>query len=632
MRPSEPSSRDAKTGSRARWRNDGAFHATTFWGPKPDDPEVCGELLRSVGVCGTNVTEREAEGAGRHLARFGLKAAPFLEGQPGVFFLGEAYDEEAVPAFRADRENPERRVRRPCFNDPAVRQALRERVERRIRSYRPDDLLYASVTNEGTITHCCSPFDYCSCPHCAAGFREWLRREYGGLDAVNAAWDTRYDDWDRISGMTTDRAKAVFTADADASLAEWFAFRRFMDFSFHEVLFELRDSVRTCAPGVPVALTGIWPPGAFGGQDWERIAGEYDLLECYDEIGEMELARSLCEGTTDLMGTYPARGDPAHWDHAAWFSFIHGYRCQIVDPFSALIDREKTSLTEHAQRVREWTGPMQDLAQALAGFRRDDDPIFVLHSHASLVRTWVEAELSLADDWAGREWSYTREHDAYLLNEAGWYRVIEDSGRQFRVVSGRAGLPGIDGARKLLILPKAVALSDGEVAWVRDFLESGGTVLHDTEPARFDDQLRLRPGRLPAHPRMLRFGHEMAPYLRQRCESPGPLAALSSFRVVAARVLPAPWVRIEPSEPGRFELTTFAGREERILAVQRNDARIATGQPLPGIRRRAARVTLRFSEAGRVSDILSGERYGAVKELALTIDPVRPTFLHVPSA
>ena len=615
--------------SHARWRNGGEFHPTIFWGPNPEDDPSSGPMLREIGISGTNVTEREAEGMGRHLRGFGLKAAPFLEGQPGVFFFGQQYDEQVVPAFRADRADPAIRVRRPCFNDPAAQAEMFERVERRVRSYDPAHVLYFSVTNEGTITHCCSPFDYCSCRHCAAGFRAWLAELYGDLAAVNAAWAAAYADWGQIEGMTTDRAKEVFTADPDASLAEWFAFRRFMDHSFHEVLFALRDRIRELAPGVPVALTGVWPPGAFGGQDWERIAGEYDLLECYDEMGEMELARSLCADRTDLMGTYPGKAaDHEHWDHAAWFSFIHGYRSQLIDPFSALIDRKTWQPTERSVRIGGWIGAMKKLAAELVGFKRADDSIYLLHSHASLVRTWVETELSKDEDWAGREWAYPRGHDRYLMNENGWYRLIEDAGRQFTVVSARAGLPDLDGAGQLLILPMAVALSDAELDWIGRFLDAGGTVLHDTAVARFDEQLRPRREPVAGHERMLGFGHDLTTYERDRCERLEPLEPMFTFQPLVEKLLPPAWVRLTSAEPARFELTTFARGAERILAVQRNDARIATGQPLGEIKREAVQVTLHFAAPAEVSDLLTGDRRGAIDALTLMIDPIQPTFLH----
>jgi glycosyl hydrolase family 42 (putative beta-galactosidase) len=614
--------------SHARWRTGGEYHPTTFWGPNPDDAPESGPMLRGIGIDGSNVTEREPDALGRHLPDFGLKAAPFLEGQPGVFFFGNRHDNEVVPAFRADRANPDRRRREPCFNNPDVQREMMARVERRVRGYDPDGVLYFSITNEGTVTHCCSPFDYCSCPHCADGFRTWLHDEYGDLDAVNAAWGSDYSDLAQIEGMTTDRAKELFRADPDTSLAEWAAFRRFMDWSFHQALLALRDRVRTLAPGVPVALTGVWPPGAFGAQDWECIAGQYDLIECYDEVGEMELARSLCGDRTDLMGTIPGRAEATHWDHTAWISFIHGYRSELIDGFSALFDRKAGALTDAAHRMHQWIEPMKKLSAELAGLSRADDPIFVLHSHASLMRIWVEGELALDEDWSGREWSYPHDHETYLINAMGWYRLIEDAGRQFQVVSARAGLPQLDGAGQMLILPMAVALSDEEIAWVTAFLDGGGTVLYDAEVGRFDEELRPRPGRLAEHERLVRFEHDLTGYARRRCETFEPLLQQGAFAAIVDEALPPAWVQLDAVDPGRFELTTFGG-DKRVLAVQRHDARLCNGQPLPDNARPPARVVLHFTEPKSVVDILSGEDHGTVDTLPLTIDPIRPTFLRV---
>jgi len=173
----------------------------------------------------------------------------------------------------------------------------------------------------------------------------------------------------------------------------------------------------------------------------------------------------------------------------------------------------------------------------------------------------------------------------------------------------------------------AVALSDRDVAWVRAFIESGGTALCDSEVGRFDEELRPRPGRLGEHPRLVRFGHDLTGYPRRRCETFEPLPEMGAFRPIIDGVLPPAWVRIEPAQPGRFELTTFGRGPERILAVQRNDARLSTGQPLKDNRRPAADVVLRFAEPQALTDALSEEDYGVTDTLTLTIDPIRATFL-----
>ncbi|NLO72531.1 MAG: hypothetical protein GX100_00295, partial [candidate division WS1 bacterium] len=41
----------------------------------------------------------------------------------------------------------------------------------------------------------------CYCEHCTAGFQDWLRQEYGSLEAMNAAWGAKYRDWSEVQQL-----------------------------------------------------------------------------------------------------------------------------------------------------------------------------------------------------------------------------------------------------------------------------------------------------------------------------------------------------------------------------------------------------------------------------------------------
>jgi beta-galactosidase len=40
--------------------------------------------------------------------------------------------------------------------------------------------------------------EFCFCPHSVGRFRTWLKKKYGGLDALNAAWYRRFSDWKQV--------------------------------------------------------------------------------------------------------------------------------------------------------------------------------------------------------------------------------------------------------------------------------------------------------------------------------------------------------------------------------------------------------------------------------------------------
>src|SRR3954468_12946176 len=44
-----------------------------------------------------------------------------------------------------------------------------------------------------------TPVEFCYCPHTQARFRDWLKRKYRTLDAVNSAWYRTFSSWDQVS-------------------------------------------------------------------------------------------------------------------------------------------------------------------------------------------------------------------------------------------------------------------------------------------------------------------------------------------------------------------------------------------------------------------------------------------------
>jgi beta-galactosidase len=88
----------------------------------------------------------------------------------------------------------------------------------------------------------------CWCPVSEAAFRDWLRRRYGSLDALNAAWGTtfwgqHYGDWEHVT--------APRTAPMPVNPAQQLDFRRFSSHEWLACYRGERDAVRAAAPVGP---------------------------------------------------------------------------------------------------------------------------------------------------------------------------------------------------------------------------------------------------------------------------------------------------------------------------------------------------------------------------------------------
>ncbi|GAA2397573.1 beta-galactosidase [Streptomyces glaucosporus] len=112
----------------------------------------------------------------------------------------------------------------------------------------------------------------CWCDETARHFRRWLRRRYGGLDALNDAWGTafwsqRYDDWEEI--VPPRRAQYL------PNPAQTLDFRRFTSDALLECFTAERDVLAERTPRIPVT-TNFMP--LFAGQDGWAWAEREDVV------------------------------------------------------------------------------------------------------------------------------------------------------------------------------------------------------------------------------------------------------------------------------------------------------------------------------------------------------------------
>ncbi|MFJ8579627.1 beta-galactosidase [Micromonospora sp. NPDC093277] len=159
----------------------------------------------------------------------------------------------------------------------------------------------------------------CYCELCAAGFRDWLRRRYGSLEALNTAWYTTFwshtfTDWDQIeppSALTEHWRGPDHTAFQGITLD-------YLRFSSDAMLANFLDekvAIRESSPDVPVTTNFM---GMYRPIDYHRWAPHLDFAswDNYppndDSPAWMALSHDLMRGLKDGQPFWLMEQTPSH--------------------------------------------------------------------------------------------------------------------------------------------------------------------------------------------------------------------------------------------------------------------------------------------------------------------------------
>ena len=415
--------------------------------------------------------------------------------------------EKTLAKAASDPEGRVALMREPSLCALVAAQGYVKELERHAAEYRGDGPLFYSLATEPSVTRLAAPFDFDFHPEALAEFRRWLERDvYGTLPALNAAWGASYRKWEEVEPITT--REALWRLQAGQwSFGPWVDFRAFQDHTFAKVLREGGRLLRQQDPGARAGITGALGPAAFGGWDWARLAKALDVVEAYDIGGARELWRDLAPGKPALA-VVPLARDPRQMAsalRALWGLALDG------GPRGALLWDEEPGERGGPERVllnaegqpspaaellaptlRELGGP---LGRLLAQARRERAGVGLLYSPASVRVQWLlEAGRLHPADWLkawGGNPAAERSESSALRLRLSWMKLLSDLGLPWRFVSSaevEAGRISVkESGLRVLVLPRAVALSNIEVEVLKAYVAEGGVLVADSNCGRFDE-------------------------------------------------------------------------------------------------------------------------------------------------
>ncbi|MEA3402369.1 MAG: beta-galactosidase [Armatimonadota bacterium] len=376
-------------------------------------------------------------------------------------------------------------VRKPCLTDPDYLSEELGRLEELGASLGPYKPRAYTLGDECFLAR--GGTDVCFSETCVADLRQWLRDEYDSVDALNDSWGTDYGSFEEAEPITLADAR-----EADQP-ARWVDHRRHMEFVYARMMARAREAIRRGDPGAEVGFDGPFATTSFSGNDWWRLMSVFDICNLYERPEEWEAVRSFAD-EDDLLGVwyggyfqYRTEDSERLWPWRAllngfnsmwWYAVYHGLTtCPMdaVTPSMTIYDPFRWASEEIAELKR---GP----AKALMEAQRLHDGIAVHYSQSSVhAATWDPTWGALDSIWRQT------------------YRLLEDMGLQYDCYAyAQLEEQGLSPEEyPVFLMPCSRAISETEAQAIREYVNAGGTVIADVEPAVCDHHGRpVTPGLL----------------------------------------------------------------------------------------------------------------------------------------
>lgn len=397
--------------------------------------------------------------------------------------------------YRENPRDPALLLREPSLSDTDWLARIRDRLAAHARVHAalaaPGRPLFLNLGDEPGIADLSAAWDFDWSPPALAGFRDWLRAEYGTLDALNAQWGAGFASWDAVLPETTDAA----LARGDGNHSSWSDMKAWMDLAFARAVAAGRDAVAATDPALLAGIAGGQAPG-WGGWNYALLPHAVDVLETNDLGGNVAVAQGFNPGLVTLSTSF--RADAREW-HRLWRQVMRGMRGTIVwEEGDAVVAADGTPGPRGLASAERFAALRAGIPAQLLASEVEVGAVGILYAQQDFRLRWL---LDRRADWQrdGASWAARgaeREH----VEENAWRAALR---RSLRALAQQGVTPrwltpamlaaGVPAALRVLILPHALALGDAEAAAVRDFAARGGVVVADAaEPGAFDARGRRR--------------------------------------------------------------------------------------------------------------------------------------------
>ena len=364
----------------------------------------------------------------------------------------------------------------PSLSDPEVFAKTEEAMKKHVKA--ASEVAGIDIYLLGDEWMWGAEFDYH--PDNLARYREWLKKHYDSLSALNRQWGTELKNWDDVTPV---KGREVKEKGDFENLSQWYDFRRYMTEVWTEYVRRPYEAAKSVNPRAAVGHEGVYPSGIRSGNDaWQfmkycRVTGRYNsLLEEWYRSVDPEIIHGQYGGYGVDYASPGARFFP-------WRSLFHGGHWSFyymlwdqAQPYQMIIDFDGSPHGGYPAIARdEWGDIKSGIGKLFIETRFTDDGIALPYSVASIY----------CGDLVGPG------HRGDLYNHKN---IIQELGFQHTTLSTDQIAQGDLSAKgyKLLLLPTTMCLSDEQADAIKAFARQGGVVVANYATGARDEHGKAR--------------------------------------------------------------------------------------------------------------------------------------------
>ncbi len=414
-------------------------------------------------------------------------------------------------------------VRKYGLKDSAYLNSVQKDLRAKVGNWKKFSPSAYYIFEEPSITRYDDALDLCFAKSTLTAMREWLKRQYHTINALNQQWGTSFERWEEVVPDDSREARQR------GNYSSWADHRTFMEICWAGLFKFVQKTVNDVDPGGLVQLSGTQATSSHNGYDYSLLDQYVGQMNPYDIDNQLEYHHTFNpELKISGQAGYGALGKGVLYDYYNHLFLKETGGSYIFWQVSSLnpdlrINQSGIDMKKGFDEMRK-----RGIGRLISSFEPENElKIAVHYSYPSIHAAWITDGRIVP----GTENNMSETLVQFNKNRDGWVKVLHDMGVGFSFISysniETGGL--ISRGYKILILPMSLALSDQEVRSIEEFVKKGGIVIADALPGVMDNHTKLRKNRTLAD----LFGIKARSYLREELVTP---KCESDLKVTTAKV------------------------------------------------------------------------------------------------